>query len=515
MKPIEIEVGHTYSKINGILPTYVIEKLDRHLSYFVHNYQFSNAFRRGFWNSRERKYKRWDGKNHLFKKNRFLSGLLWRVEAILKKNEIDYKIIDARKKIPFGPEMPIYKVESREYQQRVVEAVLCHKCGMVQSATGSGKSIMIAQIIAKTNVKTIVYVIGIDLLYQMKETLEKVLKARVGIIGDGQAEIRRINVCTVWTAANALGEKYVPLDDEDSSKDERFDAQNKAKIAKIIAGAEMIFFDEGHMLGTQTLQSINKSSKSAYYKYAMSGTCWRDDNADLLLEAVCGKIIIEISASELIKSGHLVKPKITFVNVPEKKNLSPNYHSIYKKYIVENPSRNNKIISVAEKLVKKGRKVLILVKNIKHGQILLSKFSKNFVVYFVRGEVKSEERNLIRKKFLRGEIDIIIASIVYDQGIDLVNLDALILAGSGKATGRALQRLGRVLRPFKGKKDAIVIDFWDNAKYLQEHSRKRLQIYRRETGFEIKLPKVKNAKKKSQTKSQPMQNQEKWGKMRW
>ena len=68
-------------------------------------------------------------------------------------------------------------------------------------------------------------------------------------------------------------------------------------------------------------------------------------------------------------------------------------------------------------------------------------------------------------------------------------LDALILAGSGKSSGRALQRLGRIIRPYKDKKDAIAIDFIDNAKYLRQHSQKRLETYKTESGFKIKLPK--------------------------
>lgn len=487
--PVILEVGNVYSKIDGILTKRIIQKLDQNLSYFVQNYYFSYAYRHGYWDYRERKYKKWDGKNHLLKNKRFLSGLVDRVKIILKNTNTSYIVKDIRKPVPFGPEISLKNIEKREYQQRILHSALANKSGIIQSATGSGKSIVIAQIIANTNVKTMVYVTGIDLLYQMYQMFNNILGEKVGIIGDGKAEIRRINICTVWTASNALGKKYEPFDDEDFSTNEKFDKKSAEKIKKAITSAECCFYDECHMLATSTLQLINQKSRAARYKFGLSGTAWRDDNADLLLEAVCGKKVAEISASELIHSGFLVKPKIHFINIPEKGNLPDSYQAIYKKYIVKNKIRNDKIISSACKLVKGGRKVLVLVKTIEHGKILLSKFPSNLVIYFVRGEMASEERNRVRKEFLEGKIDIIIASIVYDQGIDLVNLDSLILAGSGKATGRTLQRLGRVIRPFDGKKDAIVIDFIDNAKYLKEHSKKRLEIYKREAGFEVILPK--------------------------
>lgn len=511
-KPVTITVDYVYSSIAGLLDTYVKSKIDQQLSYFVLGYRFTKAYKTGWWDPKTRQWNRWDGRNHLFKDNKFSSGLLPRVERILKANKIPYKIKDNRNLIPFKKKIKTKNIEQREYQERVLDVCLKKKGGIVQAATGSGKSIMITELIANTNVKTMVYVIGIDLLYQMHETFEHMLGTKVGIIGDGKAEVRKINVCTVWTAANALGNKYTPFDDEDRSKTEKIDDKNKAKIIKAIRTSEMTIYDECQMLAAKTLQLINHNSLAADYKFGFSGTPYRDDNADLLLEAVCGNIISEVTASELIKTGYLVKPTIHFVSVPEHSpQLTGNYSSIYRQYIVENEVRNDKIIKSVDKLIEKGRKILILVKNIKHGQILLDALlKKGLDVYFVRGNIKSEDRNYIRQAFIDDEIDLIIASVVYDQGVNLPNLDALVLAGSGKSTGRTLQRLGRVIRAHPGKKDAIVIDFLDNAKYLADHSAKRVEIYRREAEFAIKLPTNKrledgNNKTKTKKKSEQLQ----------
>ena len=486
---IKIIVDNVYCHIVGLYDHDIIKALDDVLSYYVMGFEYSRAFTNGWWNSKKNKWEKWDGRNHLLtEKLRFHSGLLGKVKIILKNNGVQFEIEDKRKEVPFGPKIETKNIEVRLYQERALEISLRELGGIVQSATGSGKSVMITQLIANTNVKTMVYVVGIDLLHQMREAFEKMLGTKVGIIGDGIVDIKRINVCTVWTAAMALGKKYVPLDDEDRSKKEKWQASNKDKIARVIRDAELAIFDECHMLATDTLQQINNASVSARYKLGFSGTPWRDDGADLLIEAVCGKTIIEITASELIHDGWLVPPTIHFINVPPKKDLSDKYPSIYKEYIVENEVRNNKIVKAAKKLVSSGRKVLILVKNIRHGQILLEQLENDFVVHFVKGDVDSDERNWVRKEFQKNGIDIIIASVVYDQGIDLPCLDSLILAGSGKSSTRALQRLGRVIRPFENKKDAIVVDFIDNAKYLLSHTAERIKIYRTEAGFKIKLP---------------------------
>ena len=61
----------------------------------------------------------------------------------------------------------------------------------------------------------------------------------------------------------------------------------------------------------------------------------------------------------------------------------------------------------------------------------------------------------------------------------------MILAGSGKSSTRALQRVGRTLRPYKDKTEATVIDFEDHCKYMLGHSRKRKKIYQTEPEFNI------------------------------
>ena len=69
------------------------------------------------------------------------------------------------------------------------------------------------------------------------------------------------------------------------------------------------------------------------------------------------------------------------------------------------------------------------------------------------------------------------------------SLDALILGGGGNSTVRALQRIGRVIRLFKNKDNAIVVDFIDNARYLDKHSATRIAVYKTEPKFRIKFPK--------------------------
>jgi len=509
---VKIVVNNVSCQIEGLDDEQIISSLDERLSFFVQGAEFMAAYKKGWWDSKQKKWVKWDGYTHLLSKTlKFKTGLLNRVVSVLANCNIDPEIIDERKDVKFGKKRKLKNIESRDYQDRIHDACLKNMSGIVKSCTGSGKSISIARLIADTNIKTNIFVTSIDLLYQMHEVFEKV-GIKAGVIGDGKAEVKKINIVSIWTACAALNKKYEAADEEDYlAKRDRIVAKNKSKIAKAIRSAQMNLFDECHMTACKTIKDISSESKAARYVFGFSGTPWRDDGRDLEIEAVCGQTIVEVTASELIKKGWLVKPTIHLVEVPEYSGQATKYPTIYKEYIAENEERNDLVIKATKKLVNSGKKTLILVKNIKHGELLLSMLPDDFVSYFVKGNVDSDTRNWVRQEFIDGGIDVIIATIIFDQGLDLPPLDSLVLAGGGKSSGRNLQRLGRILRKYPGKKDAIAIDFIDNAKYLLKHTAARINTYRREPAFEIKLPrKMKDAQKQIKKKAKRMPKKEGW-----
>jgi len=131
-----------------------------------------------------------------------------------------------------------------------------------------------------------------------------------------------------------------------------------------------------------------------------------------------------------------------------------------------------------------GRKILILVKQIAHGKLLEKLIPDSIFMHGSTGKRKRQKHLDIMRK---GLPQITIASVIFDEGIDCKPLDTLILAGGGKSPTRALQRIGRILRPYPNKKDAIAVDFMDNCKYMQAHSSKRAGIYKTEEEFDIEV----------------------------
>ena len=389
------------------------------------------------------------------------------------------------------------ELQFRDYQQDVISKGIKAQRGIVKVATGGGKTAIGAGLIAGIDVSPFIfYVTSQDLLRQAKSELERFLlingkPLEVGVIGGGKCDIKDINIMTVQTAVRALGEKYHKYDDEEDSEKETSQEMKEKydTISNLIHSAKGMICDEVQHWAAETCQVIADHSDNARFRYGLSATPWRDMGDDLLIDACFGKMIAEINASFLIRQKILVKPTIYFVHTKKKLGDDVPYQTAYKDGITNNEERNLMIANVAQNMVKEGRHVLVSVKHVEHGLTLESLIPGST---FMQGSNTAKSRQKHIEKMRVKEAPITIATSIFDEGIDVKPLDGLILAGRGKSQTRALHRIGRVIRTFEDpvtgfiKKDAYIVDFHDNMKYMLSHSRARRRIYETEPEFIIK-----------------------------
>ena len=448
--------------------------------------------------------KNWDGVQTTVQYNRktkeisFPSGLLSRAREFFKITGRTVGLVDARAAThKVGGYSMSDWFEPRDYQSIIRDDACNIGRGIIKVATGGGKTALSASIIAELGCEpTIFYVTSNDLRKQAKDELEKFIRKNgqdieVGEVGGGKFNIQPITVMTVQTAIRALGHRYTPYDEEDdgAKRDkQKLNDKQKKEIKDLIHSANVMVCDEVQHWAAKTCQAISEASYSARNRYGLSATPWRDLGDDMLIDACFGKAIADINASFLIDRDFLVKPTIYFVHnrLP---NLEGAYQTVYKEGIVENADRNLMISNVAQKMVEHGRQVLILVRFIEHGTTLEAMIPDSF---FIHGSHTEKQRVDRLTKMRQREASITISTSIFDEGVDVKPLDGLILGGSGKSQTRALQRVGRIIRPYSEeasgfiKKDAFVVDFQDNMKYMLGHSRKRRQIYETEPKFEIR-----------------------------
>ncbi|MNI82063.1 hypothetical protein D3C73_1387370 [compost metagenome] len=94
--------------------------------------------------------------------------------------------------------------------------------------------------------------------------------------------------------------------------------------------------------------------------------------------------------------------------------------------------------------------------------------------------MKKKERSDVMERTKNRQVDILLATQLAREGLDIVHLNRLFLATPKRAAGAVQQEVGRVMRPAIGKTEALVFDFWDSKNpILKSQFWKRREVYRK------------------------------------
>lgn len=402
---------------------------------------------------------------------RFPAGLVPRVGAtIANSGYAIHKTHDEHEVIrePFATR----RFQLRPYQAAAVAAVFKgpRPGGVLRAATGAGKTAMAAKMIQLGCTRTLFIVHTKDLMRQAQEMFTNLLGIEAGQIGDGEDDIREVTVATIQTLARGRHDDY-------------------------LATVQMAIFDECHHVAAPTLYTVRCKMEQAPIVIGLSASPWRDDGHDMLIEAACGPVKYNITASDLIDLGFLVRPDIHVFrrDIPQslrtlRATAPGQYARAYRDIVTDNEVRNRFVAKLATEQLRQGRRVLVLVRYIDHGQTLASLIPG---AIFVEGNDSAEARAAAFDGFRTGEIACLIGTSLCDEGVDIPAADSLILAGAGASSTRALQRIGRVIRPAPGKATAYVADIVDDHPTFKRQWYARNKVYKTERLFttrEIHIP---------------------------
>ena len=425
---------------------------------------------------------RWDGKRHLYGKLRgtFPRGLLKRVKTLLKELRVRYRVRDLRKIKPRQlatcrvPADFLKGITLRPYQRKAARRALKARGGILWLATNAGKTEVAAAIIKTLDKERALFLVHKKvLLAQTRERLAKrfgTIEEHIGIIGEGRFDPKHITVATI----QSLTRKMPPA--------------KKRVIKQYLASIRQLHVDEGHHTKATTWYKLIQRI-DAPWRFLYSGTPFGSDNG-LLVEASVGGVVARVTNDKLIKLGVSARPTIEMVECgqPELPTMMA-WADVYKKGVVLNTYRNDIIAKRAARFAKAKKPTLILVRELWHGDNVLRALEARGVrAAFSHGQMPGSmiERN--KALFEARKLDVLIASTIYDEGVDVPAIRALIVADGGQSIRAVLQKIGRGLRKKKGGANVLdVIDFADTThQYLAKHSQERLAIYEGE-GFDIRI----------------------------
>ena len=439
---IKITVKDIYSTVRNIEALPAVRQVCRARP---DGYQFMSKF----------KSRRWDGYISLMNGfSMFPTGLLDIVIKALEDKKYNTELIYDTQFISseMVTEDCLNGVILRDYQVNAANKLLDYGRGIAKMATNSGKTLVFSAIIQAVDKKATVIVSSTELLYQTSDMISERLGCEVGRIGDGIYDPKKITVAMVQTLCTRLNDK---------------------DLFKHFSDNVVVIIDECHHTSSNQMMDVLFKLPGCY-RYGFSGTPLKyNDLDDLKLIAVTGRVLCDVTNEELIEEGWSAKPQIK-LHIIENGITELDYQEAYTTLIVQNELRNGIIVRESEEA---GGVVLVLVNRIEHGKLLNEMIDGSI---FVNGSNSSDYRLSILQD-MQEKPGVYIATPIFDEGVDVPNIDTIILAAGGKSHVKLLQRIGRGLRKKEGENILTVHDFIDDTnKYLFTHSEKRLKVYEQE-----------------------------------
>ncbi|MDX5370571.1 MAG: DEAD/DEAH box helicase [Alphaproteobacteria bacterium] len=495
------------------------------LSYDVESAKYTAGFKMGTWNGKKTFLK--------YPDLVFEAGFVPMVKQALTDAGIPVSVHDKRVPVEIrADEIALNGIELRDYQIRAIEILEREKRGVLQVATGGGKTEIAIAATRRFGLKTLFLTHKLDLVRQTRKRYHDRLGTHAGQISEGEWMPAEITVATVqtimahwtkiWTVRGSKldGAKLEHVETTArgmTESDARRYAKKTLKMVSIdhiemkedmtekvrtfLHSIEFLIVDEAHRASGNSFFKIVQECKNAYYRCGLTATPLMKGNRedDLKLIAQTGDVIYRITNNDLIQLGILAQPRFRFVQVdkfPTPGGVYPgklDYHPIYRIGIVENEERNKLVVRETRSLVMEGRQTVVLVKEIKHGNILYEMMRKNGLkVEWVAGKDNADKRDAALNRLRTGEINVLIASTILDEGLDCDAISGIVLAGGGKSKIALFQRVGRSVRKKKGDtlakigNTARIVDFIDTGDIrLYRHSGERFRSVHTEPGWII------------------------------
>jgi len=398
------------------------------------------------------------GKNHW----RFYTGLLPRIRRWCKNNNIPIKIVGEELKIQRQKPPFLKGIKFREDQTKLINLACRYQRGIIQAPTGSGKTVIQLGILScYPKARALILTHTTSIVDQTFKELQRFGFKNIEMFGGGNIIKKPSKQITVSTM-----QSFVKLNPKD-----------------YIDYYDIVIIDEAHHV--QSIKSTYSTILShllAPIRLGFTATVRSNIEAQLVSEGLLGPVIGKTTINEAADLDILAKPKLKLIKAKCSHDILDlrKYQDVYTFGIVENQLRNRQIAQIVKGFYDKRKTTLIFVNHIAHGDLIIKEIQKliKTKVPFVKGDMAQEERTKIKNALLKKTIKICIATTSWVEGVDIKNLDSVVLASGGKSEIQTMQRIGRGLRKTDGKDTVIIVDFLDLLHFhLIRQTGERLGIY--------------------------------------
>lgn len=404
-------------------------------------------------------------------------GLFARVAALLEQAGLRIEHEDTT---PVDLEDPDYEAVGpmlREGQPEIMAAVTSNQRGIIVGPTGLGKSYLmrcICKLYPNTPIVICVHRESIANSF-WRELLEWFSPEEVGQIGGGKR----------------MGDRRITIVLRGSLK--------RAGSMGVLERCRLFLYDEVHTAGG--IATCKDLAQVAYARmFGFTASLKRSDKADLAVEALFGCPITDIKYQEEVVRGNISQILVKLLPMPNGPIVDiDNSTAFNRNAIWRNKVRNKAFADEALVHYQAGRQVMLAVDTTEHAVYLYQFLKAHGFILIYRDMEPAKRKQWIKKKYIdehhpytteqlleyqkqfeTGELRGVIATTIWDTGVDFRQLEVVARVGANSSSTTSIQLPGRLSRLYQGKNYGLLIDSTDEwLPKTERRSETRVADYRK------------------------------------
>lgn len=359
------------------------------------------------------------------------------------------------------PEYPKSRRELRPYQREVLElfreGMLDVRRAQVVLATGLGKTVVMAELVA-------------DFFRDGLIDGNKVL-----VLADKRELVKQLQFGFWHQLPKTIPTHLLSGDETPSFWDGITFATVQSVVGRIdsLPRFGLVLVDEAHHIGSPTFRLALERLEPPMLG-GVTATPWRGDSFDI--DEILGQPLARIGISEGLRNKYLcdVDYRLLADNVDWKfvQSLSQHKYSLTqlnKSLII--PTRDNEAARQIAEVFKTDRRRggIVFSPTVDHAE----SFAGNLRSYNLRAEAissrqEARERDRLMASFRKGDVDILTSVDLFNEGVDVPDVDLIVFMRATHSRRIFVQQLGRGLRMSPGKDKVVVLDFVTDLKRIAE-----------------------------------------------
>lgn len=359
-------------------------------------------------------------------------------------------------------------IKLRPYQKEALERMISRVQGHVVLPCGAGKTVIGSCAIIASRQPSIVLVHTEDLFKQWVDVFRNMHGKKV----------RQVD------SSSLAGFKWKPLKPQEVAvcMIQTLHA-NRHSRSPLVASAGAVLVDECHHAPAYSFRALFKEI-SARYRWGLTATPERSDGWSGLIPMFIGPVLYSKKMQDIVDAGYLMQPEIlalsTGVVPPPSRSIRTSATKAVN-WVSDDEGRKSLLLRIATFAASSGRIVLMLFPRVSLA-VEISKRLRSAGVSSkaVTGKASKGERALALDQVREGRVSVLCATQLADEGLDLPVVDFLINASGGRASGRSIQRIGRVMRVSPEKPKPIVVEVVDGGDMFGRQWTARSLAYRKQ-----------------------------------